>query len=172
MIKRSAPYCIIVGFYYLNIAEEYISLLKETKKNKFVTSFFFLQSKYVWGSGRSIERIKLNDRLNKDIRLQPLGENTLRSLIYSRNLFEGNFLYIIEQIRNFLFSYLLHVTLRKSLDCSQPDILGKPHMSRILNYFVKTSSHRFFWCALLGLLVQQDLREVMFGRFPEYDRKD
>ena len=41
MIKRSAPYCIIVGFYYLNIAEEYISLLKETKKNKCVTSFFF-----------------------------------------------------------------------------------------------------------------------------------
>ena len=70
MIKRSAPYCIIVGFYSLNIAEEYISLLKETKKNKCVTSFFFLWSKYVWGSGRSIERINLNDRLNKDIRLK------------------------------------------------------------------------------------------------------
>ena len=72
--------------------------------------FFFLQINYVSGSSRSIERIKLNDRLNKDIRLQPLCENTFSSLIYTRNL--------IELLKNFLFSYFLHVTLRKSLDGS------------------------------------------------------
>ena len=48
--------------------------------------FFFLQINYVSGSSRSIERIKLNDRLNKDIRLQPLCEYTSSSLIYLRNL--------------------------------------------------------------------------------------
>ena len=76
--------------------------------------FFFLQINYVWGSGRLMERIKLNDRLNKDIRLQPFCESTFSStfssLIYTRNL--------IELLKNFLFSYLLHITLRKSLDGS------------------------------------------------------
>ena len=82
-----------------------VKVNQEKKVCNFV--FFFLQINYVWGSCRLIERIKLNDRLNKDIRLQL---NTFSSLLYTRNL--------IEPLKNFLFSYLLHVTLRKSLDGS------------------------------------------------------
>ena len=85
-----------------------VKVNQEKKVCKFV--FFFLQINYVWGSGRSIERIKLNDRLNKNIRLQALCENTFSSLTHTRNL--------IELLKNFLFSYPLHVTLRKSLDGS------------------------------------------------------
>ena len=73
-----------------------VKVYQEKKVCNFV--FFFLQINYVWGSGRLIEKIKLNDRLNKDIRLQPLCENTFSSLIYTRNL--------IELLQNFLFSYL------------------------------------------------------------------
>ena len=85
-----------------------VKVNQEKKVCNFV--FFFLQINYVWGSGCLIERIKLNDRLNKDIRLHPLCENTFSSLIYTRNL--------IELLKIFLFSHLLHVTLRKSLDGS------------------------------------------------------
>ena len=82
-----------------------VKVNQEKKVCNFV--FFFLQINYVWVSCLLIERIKLNDRLNKDIRLQL---NTFSSLLYTRNL--------IEPLKNFLFSYLLHVTLRKSLDGS------------------------------------------------------
>ena len=47
-----------------------VKVNQEKKVCNFV--FFFLQINFVWGSGCSIERIKLNDRLNKDIGLQPL----------------------------------------------------------------------------------------------------
>ena len=77
-----------------------VKVNQEKKVCKFV--FFFLQINYVWGSGRSIERIKLNDRLNRDIRLQALCENAFSSLTCTRKL--------IEQLKNFLFSYPLHVT--------------------------------------------------------------
>ena len=89
-----------------------IYLIVKVNQEKIVCNFvfFFLQINYVWGSCRLVERIKLNDTLNKDIRLQPLFENTFSSLLYTRNL--------IELLKNFLFSYLLDVTLRKSLDSS------------------------------------------------------
>ena len=61
-----------------------VKVNQEKKVCNFV--FFFLQSDYVWGSGRLIERIKLNDRFNKDISLQPLCENYISSLLYTRNL--------------------------------------------------------------------------------------
>ena len=85
-----------------------VKVNQEKKVCNFV--FFFLQINYVWGSCRLIERIKLNDRLNKDFRLQALCENTFSSLTYTRKL--------IELLKNFLFSYPLHVTLKKSLDGS------------------------------------------------------
>ena len=73
-----------------------VKVNQEKKVCNFV--FFFLQSDYVWGSGRLIERIKLNDRFNKDISLQPLCENYISSLLYTRNL--------IELLKNFLFSFI------------------------------------------------------------------
>ena len=89
-----------------------VKVNQEKKVCNFV--FFFLQINYVWGSGRSIERIKLNDRLNKDIRSQRLCENTLSSLIYSKK--EGKL--SLNHLKISYFHTLLHVTLRKSLDGS------------------------------------------------------
>ena len=50
-------------------------------------------------------------------------------------------LFTLNQISDlsFLFLYVLHITLKKSLDGNQPDVnQGKPHMSRILNYYTCT----------------------------------
>ena len=129
-----------------------VKVNQEKKVCKFV--FFFLQINYVWGSDRSIERIKLNDRLNKDIRLQALCENTFSSLTYTRNL--------IELLKNFLFSYSLHVTMRKSLDGSSPDKLGKLHMSRILNYFYEKCRPKIFLVDIFRIY------EVPESRFASY----
>ena len=68
---------------------------------------FHCYRKLLWCMGSSVEKIQLTDRLDKDIRLQPLHTNILGSLIYSRNLIEGKL--SLNHLKFSLYSYVLYV---------------------------------------------------------------